>query len=134
MHFIQLVGDLPVYKLIVQLKNENPLIFPKILPILGPFHCQCSFIYVINKRFAGSGLPDIIVCADVIAEKSVDEAFRAKHFNRIIRALQLTYEVLQRKIVRIGVQEALKISHEIQSALACLRHPQNQNCKLLPNQ
>ena len=123
MHFIQLVGDLPVYKLIVQLKNENPLMFPKILPILGPFHCQCSFINVINKRFAGSGLSDIIVSADVIAEKSVDQSFRAKHFNRIIRALQLTHEVLQHRIVRIGVQEGLKISHEIQSALECLRHP-----------
>ena len=37
--------------------------------------------------------------------------------------MQLTYEVLQRRIVRIGVQEGLKISHEIQSALECLRHP-----------
>ena len=88
-NFIQLVGHLPVYKLIVQLKNKNPLIFPKFLPILGPFHCQCSFINVINKIFAGSVLSDIIVSADVIAEKSVDQAFRATHFNRITIAINI---------------------------------------------
>ena len=36
MPFIQLVGDQPVYALMVQLKNENRDKFQLILPVLGP--------------------------------------------------------------------------------------------------
>ena len=53
MPFIQLVGDQPVYTLIVQLKNENAGKFDLILPFLGPFHAHLSFITAINKRFKG---------------------------------------------------------------------------------
>ena len=90
MPFLQLVDYQPVYTLIVQLKNENLSTFKHILPILGPFHCQLSFINVIRKRFSGSGLSELIVSTEIIADKSVDQAFRAKHYQRILRALQLT--------------------------------------------
>ena len=33
--FVQLVGDQPVYTLILEIKNENPVLFEKILPVLG---------------------------------------------------------------------------------------------------
>ena len=56
MPFVLLVGDQPVYALIVQLKYENQELFDRILPFLGPFHTQCSFMSAINKRFDGSGL------------------------------------------------------------------------------
>ena len=52
--FMQLVGDQPVYTLIVQLTNDNFYKFKNIVPFLDPFHTQCSFITVINKRFSGS--------------------------------------------------------------------------------
>ena len=58
MPFIQLVGDQPVYALMVQLKNENRDKFQLILPVLGPFHTHISFISAINKRFQGSGLSE----------------------------------------------------------------------------
>ena len=53
----------------------------------------------------------------------MDQAFRGKHYSRILRALQLTYESLQRRIVRIGIDEGLKISDEIKKTLETLRHP-----------
>ncbi|MCH2406096.1 MAG: hypothetical protein MK200_07885 [Nitrosopumilus sp.] len=68
-------------------------------------------------------MSDLIVSTDIIADKSVDQAFRAKHYNRILRALQLTYEALQRRIVRIGVEQGLKISDEVHTALEVLQHP-----------
>ncbi|MCH2406095.1 MAG: hypothetical protein MK200_07880, partial [Nitrosopumilus sp.] len=37
MPFLQLVGDHPVYTLIVQLRNENILTFKKIIPFLAHF-------------------------------------------------------------------------------------------------
>ncbi len=75
--FIQLDGDQPVYSLIVQLRNENRASFEQILPVLGPFQTQCSFITAINKRFSGSGLSDLIVSADIMAEKSIEKALKA---------------------------------------------------------
>ena len=114
MPFLQLVGDQPVYTLIVQLRYENPDKY-KIIPILGPFHCQLSFINVINKRFRGSDLTDIIVASGIISEKSVDQAFKGKHYGRIMRALQLTYEALQRRIIRIGIEEGLCLSEELKA-------------------
>ena len=106
--FLLLTGDQPVYTLIVQLRNENKEKFNKIIPILGPFHTQVAFITAIAKRFEGSGLSDIFVSASIIADKSVDQAMRGKHFRRIVRALQLTYEALQRRIIRKSLDEGIK--------------------------
>ena len=51
MLFLQLVGNQPVYALIVQLRNENRKACEKNLPLLGPFHTQSSFITAISKLF-----------------------------------------------------------------------------------
>ena len=84
MPFALLVGDQPVYVHLVDLKSENATNFGKILPFMGPFHIQLSFIYAIYKRFKGSGLSDVLVAAGVIAAGSVDQALRGKHYKRAI--------------------------------------------------
>ena len=106
--FVLLTGDQPVYTLIVQLRNENKEKFNKIIPILGPFHTQVAFITAIAKRFEGSGLSAIFVSVSIIADKSVDQTMRGKHFRRTVRALQLTYEALQRRIIRKSLDEGIK--------------------------
>ena len=106
--FVLLTGDQPVYTLIVQLRNENKKKFNKIIPILGPFHTQVAFITAIAKRFEGSGLSAIFVSVSIIADKSVDQTMRGKHFRRTVRALQLTYEALQRRTIRKSLDERIK--------------------------
>ena len=101
--FVLLTGDQPVYTLIVQLRNEKKEKFNKIIPILGPFHTQAAFA----KQFEGSGLSDIFVSASIIADKLVDQAMRGKHFRRVVRALQLTYEALQRRIIRKSLDKGI---------------------------
>ena len=123
MPFIQLVGDQPVYALMVHLKNENRDKFQLILPVLGPFHAHISFISAINKRFQGSGLSEIVVAADIISEGSVDQALRGKHYNRSIRCLTLMYEVLMRRIIRQGFSKGLELSSELKDKLKVLRNP-----------
>ncbi|KAJ4927219.1 hypothetical protein JOQ06_014954, partial [Pogonophryne albipinna] len=61
--FSFLVGDLPTYKTIIQLKAENSEIYKDLIPILGAFHQQMSYIYAIYKRFKGSGMADTLVTA-----------------------------------------------------------------------
>jgi hypothetical protein len=66
--FILLYGDQPVCTLIVQLKAEHPDVLNLIDSFLGSFHAQCSFISAMNKIFHGSGLSDILVATNAIAE------------------------------------------------------------------
>ena len=113
--FVQLVGDQPVYTLIVQLINENFDKFKNIILVLGPFHTQSPFITVINKRFSGSGITELIVSTDIIADKSVYQAFSGKHYRRIFRALQLFYEALQRNIIRTESGDALELLDKVRN-------------------
>ena len=71
--FSFLVGNLPTYKIIVQLKAENPEKFKYIISILGAF-LQMSYIYAIYKRFKGSGMADTLVSAGIVMAGSVDQA------------------------------------------------------------
>lgn len=131
MPFILLVGDQPVYALIVQLKSENPEAFNIIVPFLGPFHIHGSFIYAISKRFGGSGLSDILVAAGVIAEGSVDQALRGKHYKRSIRCLRLMYETLVQRLIKKGLQDGMLLSEHSQNQLAKLRNPCSQTSEEL---
>ena len=126
--FVLLTGDQPVYTSIIQLRNENKEKFNKIIPILGPFHTQVAFITAIAKQFEGSGLSDIFVSASIIADKSVDQAMRWKHFRRIVRALQLTYEALQRRIIRKSLDEGIKCPKYLHDKIHELR---TQNADIL---
>ena len=129
--FVLLTGDQPVYTLIVQLVNEGSGKFDKIIPILGPFHTQVAFITAISKRFEGSGLSDIFVSAGIIADKSVDQAMRGKHFRRIVRALQLTYEAFQRKIIQKGIDNGLKCPDHVKAQITKLRNQQYHDLNML---
>ena len=60
--------------------------------------------------------------ADIIADKSVDQAFRGKHYRRIVRALQLVYEALQRNIIRNGMREGLTLSEDVLELLDKVRN------------
>ena len=123
MPFVLLVGDEPVYALIVQLKYENQELFDRILPFLGPFHTQCSFMSAINKRFNGSGLSDLLVAADVIAESSVDNALKGTHYKRSVRCFRLMYEVLVRRIIQQELNEGVSLTPDLKEKLEKLRTP-----------
>lgn len=100
------------------------------IPFLGPFHTQVSFISATNKRFSGSGLSDITESENIITDKSVDQALQGKHYKRAVRALQLVYEVLQRRIVKVGLENGLSISKEIQELFNTLTSPINSTKRL----
>ena len=82
MSFAVIVGDHPVYALMLEIKSENGELFAHILPFMGAFYVQMSSFSAIYKRFKGSGISDVLVAASVIADGSVDQALRGKHFKR----------------------------------------------------
>ena len=99
MPFIQLVGDQPVFALIVKLKFENPEKYSKLIPVLGGFHTQNAFMSTIYKRFKGSGIEDLVIAADLIEAGSVEQALRGKHHNCGIRIYKLVHEALVRVLI-----------------------------------
>lgn len=115
--FSFLVGDLPTYKIIMQLKAENPE-FTNVVPILGAFHQQMSYIYAIYKRFKGSGISDILVAAGVVVEGSVDQALRGKHYRRGIRCIMLWREALIHERLR-QILEHTELSEEVKARESC---------------
>ena len=83
MPFIQFVGDQPVYAYIVELKYENPDKFAHILPMLGSFHIEMSFMSGIHKRLKESNIEDLLVEARLIAQVSVVQALRGTTLREI---------------------------------------------------
>jgi hypothetical protein len=100
MPFAFLVGDHPVYVLIMLLKAENPNKYCGIVPFLGPFHTQCVMMSDIYKRYNGSGLRDVLVAGGVTVDGSVDRALQGKHYKRGHRCLRLMYEALVTQLVQ----------------------------------
>lgn len=117
MPFIQLVGDQPVYALIVELKNENPQKFDNIVPMLGGFHTEVNFISAIYKRFDGSGLQEWLVESGVIESGSCDQALRGKHYKRGMRVYKLAYESMMRKLI---MDKKDSFSPDLQYKISCL--------------
>eukprot|EP00794_Sanderia_malayensis_P008489 gene8489-9396_t len=76
MPFIQLTGDQPVYALTKEVKSENPEEFKLVLPILGGFHIQVTFLRTIFSRFNGSGLAPLAVASGIISAGSVEQALK----------------------------------------------------------
>ena len=122
MPFIQFVGDQPVFTLIVELKAENPEVFVRIVPVLGPFHTQMAFMSAIYKRFQESGIEDVLVTAGLIAEGSVQQALKGKHYNRALRIYKLLYEALVRLLIRSGSEHGITIPNDINFMIEIIRN------------
>ena len=122
MPFAVVVGDQPVYTLLVEIKSEHPEKFEKIIPFLGPFHIQGSMIYAIYKRHKGSEIADVLVAAGVIAEGSVDQALRGKHYKRALRCLMLMYESFMHLLLNQFHEES-QLEASTVTRLAILRDP-----------
>ena len=87
-------------------------------------------IYAIYKRYKGSGFADILVAAGVIAEGSVDQALRGKHYRRALRCLSLMYETLIHLLVNKNLA-GLELDASIKTQLAVLREPMSNSQECL---
>ena len=70
-----------MYVFFLELKNAHPVLYADIIPHLGAFHMQMSFLSAMNKRCMGSGISEVLVAAGVIQPSSVDQAMKEKHLN-----------------------------------------------------
>ncbi len=122
MPFAVVVGDQPVYTLLVEIKSEHPQEYKNIIPFLGPFHTQGCMIYAIYKHYKGSGIAEVLVAAGVIAEGSVDQALRGKHYRWALRCLTLMYETFMHLILNRRLAGS-ELEAGTRALLAGLRDP-----------
>ena len=121
MPFIQVIGDQPVYAFIVELKNENPEKFKRILPVLGSFHIQMSFMSAIHKRIQGSNIEDLLSEAGLITGGSVHKALKGKNYYQALRLYKLYYEGLSRLLIQHGKDAGIECPLELEHLINTIR-------------
>jgi len=99
MPFAFLVGDLPSLSLCSRLKIQWST--TTLCPFLvHSIHSAQWWVLRIFKHFNGSDLEDVLVACGVIADGSVDQALKGKHFKRGLCCLKLMYEALMSQLVK----------------------------------
>ena len=63
---------------------------------MGGFHVACAFLAVIGKRFAESGLSDLVVEADILDSNAVEGAMNGKHYSNAVRMFKIVFEAFLR--------------------------------------
>lgn len=72
---------------------------------LGEFHTVMCFLGVLGKRFASSGLEDVLIESETVASGSMKAVLSGSMVNRGIRAHKLLYESLLRLQIQDFLQE-----------------------------
>ena len=70
--------------------------FSNIVLRIGTFHTICVALAILGKRFGDSGLKDIFIESQIVAEGSINGVIDGKHYNRGVRAHKYLYEALMR--------------------------------------
>ena len=108
MPFVQLVDDQPVYDLILEIKNKNPVLFEKTLPFLGGVYTSCAFLTVIYWRFKRSGLEDLAVTAGMIKPGFFADAIKGGHYKRRIRIYESLVCILIEQVESSVLSRSIK--------------------------
>ena len=70
--------------------------FSNIVLRIGTFHTICVALAILGKRFGDSGLKDIFVESQIVADGSISGVIDGKHYNCGMRAHKYLYEALMR--------------------------------------
>lgn len=93
---VVVVFDQAIYAKAQQIRWDDSVLQDKLVIRLGEFHTLMTYLAAIGKRFASSGLEDILVESGVIANGSLKGVLNGHMYNRSIRAHKLLFEALAR--------------------------------------
>lgn len=114
--------DLAIYIKAKQLQLKFPEEFKNTVIRLGGFHIALNYLALLGKKYANSGLEDLLIESGVYAAGTTSVLMLGKSYNRGIRAHKLSMEALFRLLwqafVRwLGSQSAEVNNHHRQSLL-----------------
>lgn len=90
------VFDQAIYSKAQQIRWQNPEMEKRLIIRMGEFHTAMSFLGMISKRFAMSGLEDVLVESGVLAAGSTRGVLTGHMYNRSMRCHKLMFESLAR--------------------------------------
>ncbi|MES9879525.1 MAG: hypothetical protein ABW185_01435 [Sedimenticola sp.] len=88
--------DEAIYSIAKQIQWRNPDEFKDTVIRLGGFHMAMVFLAIIGKRFANSGLDDLLHESNIYGANTVSNILKGKMYNRCIRAHKLVREAMER--------------------------------------
>ena len=97
---IVLVADQAIYAKLQDIVWKDGVqgdqaLYSNVVPRMGTFHIICVLLAVIGKRFADSGLRELLVDGKVVSSGSVNAVLDGKHYNRAVRAHLTLAEALE---------------------------------------
>lgn len=87
--------DLAIAKMAMLIQEKEKPQFDKVFVNLGAFHMEMAFFRAVGKYINCSGLVEILVQAEVLANGSMNSFLDSKHFNRCKRLHPLIAAALQ---------------------------------------
>ena len=90
--------DLAIYSKAKEIQWRFPDEFSNVLVRMGGFHIALNFLSLLGKKFADSGLEDLLIESGVYAAGSTSALMKGKSYNRGIRAHKLCLEVFFRLV------------------------------------
>ena len=88
--------DLAIYSKAKEIQWRFPNEFSNVVVRKGGFHIVLNFLSLLGKKFADSGLDDLLIESGVYAAGSTSALMKEKSYNRGIRAHKLCLEVFFR--------------------------------------
>ena len=139
--------DLAIYIKAKQLQMKFPEEFKNTVIRMGGFHIALNYLSLLGKKYANSGLEDLLIESGVYAAGTTSALLLGKSYNRGIRAHKLTMEALFRLLWQaflrwLGSQTAEVNNHhkqnlktKIQECQRCFKENKSiqQSCDALAN-
>lgn len=93
--YIVVFYDIAIAKMSLQIQLTEKPKFDKLFANLGEFHIEMTVFKALGKNIYSSGITEILVQSEVLAEGSMNGFLDGKHFNRCKRLHPLVAAALQ---------------------------------------
>ena len=139
--------DLAIYMKAKQIQLKFPDEFKNTVIRMGGFHIALNYLSLLGKKYANSGLEDLLIESGVYAAGTTSVLMLGKSYNRGIRAHKLSMEALFRLLwqaflqwlesqtTKVTTQDKQNLKAKIQECQRCFKENESvqQSCEAVVN-
>ena len=139
--------DLAIYMKAKQIQLKFPEEFKNTVIRMGGFHIALNYLSLLGKKYANSGLEDLLIGSGVYAAGTTSVLMLGKSYNRGIRAHKLSMEALFRLLwqaflqwlesqtTKVTTQDKQNLKAKIQECQHCFKENESvlQSCEAVVN-
>ena len=109
---VVVVFDQALYSKAQQIRWKSDLYQKRLVLRMGEFHTCMAFMGAIGKMCKLSGIEDVLIDAEVVAQGSIAGVLNGHNYNRSIRAHKIMYEGLSRLLLKSFVDSLDDLSSQ----------------------